>query len=87
MLEFKIEKAICEQLKPLYEIWEKQAGWSKEESIVMYHKLFDPEKPNEKLILDILADKLENKSYEYYYERKIHRIYKKARQKLIKILP
>lgn len=86
MIEYEIEKAICEQIMPLYNIWKEKAGWNEEESIVMFHKLFDPEKPNEKTILEILADSTKDKSYEFYYERKIHRIYKRARQKLIKIL-
>lgn len=86
MLEYKIEKAICDQLMPLYEVWKEKAGWNTEEKIVMFHKLFDPERPSEKVILDILADSTNDKSYVFYYERKIHRIYKKAREKLNKIL-
>ncbi len=84
--EPKIQKAICEKIEPLFDIWKRKANLSDEESVVVYAKLFDPEKPNDITIRDILADKL-NKSYEFYHERKIHRIFKKARKKINKILP
>ena len=84
--EPKINKAICEKIEPLYDVWKHEAGWTEEEAIVMYHKLFDAEKPNDITIRDILSDKLD-RSYEFYHERKIHRIYKRARKKLNKILP
>lgn len=84
--EPKIQKAICEKIEPLFETWKRQANLDEEESLVLYLKLFDPEKPNDITIRDILADKL-HKSYEFYHERKIHRIFKKARKKINKILP
>ena len=86
MNEDKISKAICDQIEPLYDIWKHEAGWTEEEAIVIYHKLFDPEKPNEQTIMDILADELGN-IYRYYNRVKIVRIYKRARKKLNKILP
>ena len=52
----------------------------------MYHKLFDEEKPDNKTIQDILADEFD-KSFEFYHERKINRIYNRARKKLNKVLP
>lgn len=84
--EPKINKAISEKIEPLYDVWKREANWTEEEAIVIYHKLFDAEKPNDITIRDILADKLD-KSYQYYHERKINRIYKRARKKLNKILP
>lgn len=86
MIEPKIQKVICDEIKPLFDIWKENANWTNEESIVMYHKLFDPEKPNDLTILKILAEKLGNE-YKYFHERKINRIYKTARRKLNKILP
>lgn len=86
MDEYKINKAICNQIEPLYDIWKREAGWTEEEAIVIYHKLFDPEKTNEQTIMDILADELGN-IYKYYNRVKIVRIYKRARKKLNKILP
>lgn len=86
MLENKIQKEICEQISPLYEEWCKKANWTDEEKIVIFHKLFDSEKPDDLTIQDILVDKL-NRDYLYYHKRKINRIYKSARKKLNKILP
>lgn len=86
MIEEKISKAICDQIEPLYEIWKREAKWTDEEAIVVYHKLFDPEKPSDLTIQDILADEL-GQEYLFYHQRKIHRIYKRARKKLNKILP
>ena len=84
--EPKINKAISEKIEPLYDVWKREANWTDEEAIVMYHKLFDEEKPDESTIRDILADKLD-KSYQYYNRIKIYRIYKRAKKKLNKILP
>ena len=84
--EPKINKAISEKIEPLYDVWKREANWTDEEAIVMYHKLFDEEKPDDLTIRDILADKLD-KSYQFYHKMKIHRIYKRARKKLNKILP
>lgn len=84
--EPKIQKAICERIMPLYEEWKSKAGLSAEESIVIWHKYFDPEKPNETTIQYILADEFD-KSYEFYHRSKIHRIYKRARKKINKVLP
>lgn len=86
MIEPKIQKVICDEIEPLFEIWKNQANWTDEESIVVYHKLFDFEKPDDETIKFILADKL-GKEYLYYHTRKINRIYKSARKKLNKILP
>lgn len=86
MVEEKIVKAICDQIEPLYEVWKREAGWNEAEAIVMYHKLFDAEKPDDFTIRAILADKL-GKEYQYYHIRKVNRLYKSARKKLNKILP
>lgn len=86
MIESKIQKAICDEIEPLYDIWKREAKWTDEEAVVMYHKLFDFEKPDDKTIQYILADKF-GKEYVYYHKIKIHRIYKRARKKLNKILP
>ena len=86
MVEPKIQEAICKQIEPLYEIWKSKAGWTEEEALVIFYKLFDPDKPNDLVLRDILADELD-KSIQYYHERKINRIYKSARRKLNKILP
>ena len=84
MLENKIQEKLCDAIMPLFEIWKEEAKWNEEESIVMYHKLFDSEKPDDNTILDILSDKL-GKNY-CYHRMKINRIYKSARRKLNKIL-
>lgn len=86
MIEAKIQKEICERIKPLFETWKEEAGWTAEEEIVIYHKLFDEDKPDDLTIRDILADSL-GKEYLYYHPRKINRIYKTARKKLNRILP
>lgn len=86
MLEDKIQKQICDTILPLFEIWKKDAGWTDEESLVMYHKVFDAEKPCDIVIQDIMADTF-GKEFLYYHKRKINRIYKSARKKLNKILP
>lgn len=86
MIEEKIAQAICEQIEPLYEVWKREANWTEAEAIVMYHKLFDAERPDDFTIRAILADNL-GKEYQYYHIRKINRIYKSARKKLNKILP
>lgn len=83
--EPKINKAICKKIEPLYDIWKREAGWTEEEALVMFHKLFDEEKPDDKTIKDILADEFD-KSFEFYHERKINRIYNRARKKLNKVL-
>ena len=86
MIEPKITEAICKEIEPLFDIWKREANWTKEEAIVMYHKLFDPERPDDLTILDILADKV-GKEYSYYHKIKVHRIYNRARKKLNRILP
>lgn len=86
MIEYKISKAICDKIEPLYDIWKREAGWTEEEAVVIYHKLFDAEKPDDLTIRDILADEF-GRQYQFYHQRKIHRIYKSARKKLNKILP
>ena len=78
MLESKIQKEICDKIMPLFDVWKQDAKWTEEEAIVMYHKLFDNEKPDDETIQCILADKL-NKDYLYYHKRKINRIYKISR--------
>lgn len=86
MIEYKIQEAICKEIEPLYKEWCENAGWTEEEAIVMYHKLFDAEKPDDTTIQYILADKI-CKSMEHYHKRKVNRIYRSARRKLNKILP
>lgn len=86
MIEAKIHKAICKEIEPLYDIWLNEANWTDEEATVMYHKLFDPEKPDDTKIQCILAEKF-GKHFMYYHKRKVNRIYKSARKKLNKILP
>lgn len=84
MLEDKIQAKICDTIMPLFDIWKEQANWTEEEAIVMYHKLFDSEKPDDYTILDILSDKF-GKTY-CYHRMKVNRLYKSARRKLNKIL-
>lgn len=86
--EPKIQKAISEKIEPLFEIWKRKANLTDEEALVVYYKIFSPESSelNTKTIQDILADKLD-KSYEFYHERKIRRIFQRARKKINKILP
>ena len=84
--EPKINKAISEKIEPLYDVWKREANWTEEEAIVMYHKLFDDEKPDDLTILDILADEIDVK-YKFYHKTIITKIYRKAKRKLNKILP
>lgn len=86
MLESKIQEQICETIQPLFDIWKEQAKWTEEEATVMYHKLFDPEKPCDFVIQDIMADKF-GKEFLYYHRKKISRLYRSARKKLNKVLP
>lgn len=86
MIEPKITKAICDKIEPLFDIWKREANWNDVEAVVMYHKLFDPDKPDDLTIQDILADEF-GREFEFYHKRKINRIYKTARKKLNKILP
>lgn len=86
MLESKIQECICEQIEPLFEVWKREANWTEEEALVMYHKLFDAEKPNDLTIQEIMADTFK-KEFLYYHTRKINRLYKSARKKLNKVLP
>ena len=84
--EPKINKAICERIEPLFDIWKREAKWTEEEACVMWHKLFDEEKPTDETIKYILADEFD-RSYEFYHKMKIHRIYNRAKKKLNKVLP
>lgn len=84
--EPKIQKALSERIEPLFEIWKRKANLTDEEALVVYHKIFDPESPSTQTICDILADKLD-RAYEFYHERKIRRIFQRARKKIDKILP
>ncbi len=86
MLEDKIQKQLCDTILPLFEMWKAEADWTEEEATVMYHKLFDPEKPCDLVIQDIMADKF-GKEFLYYHRKKISRLYKSARKKLNKVLP
>lgn len=86
MIEQKIQEAICKEIEPLFDIWKEQAKWTDAEACVVYHKLFDSEKPDDETILCILADEID-KSYQYYNVKLVGRIYRKARKKLNKILP
>ena len=83
--EPKIRKAICDKIMPLFEEWKRAANLTPEESIVIRCKFFDAEMPNETTIQYILADEFD-KSYEFYYRSKIHRIFKRAKRKINKIL-
>ena len=84
--EPKINKIICEKIEPLFEIWKREAKWTEEEACVMWNKLFNPEKPTDEVIIDILADEF-NRSYEFYHRTKVSKIYRKAKRKLNKVLP
>lgn len=84
--EPKINKAISEKIEPLYEVWKREANWTEEEAIVMYHRLFDETKPNDTEILKSLTKQLK-KNFVFYDRTKVSKIYKKARKKLNKILP
>lgn len=86
MLESKIQDVICDKIKPLFEEWKESAKWTEEEVFVMYHKLFNPSKPNDFEIQKMLADKF-SRHFAYYHRIKINRIYNSARKKLYKVLP
>lgn len=86
LLENKIQNVLCETIKPLFEEWKQNAGWTEEEAFVVYHKLFNADKPNDAMIQRMLAEKF-SMHFSYYHKIKINRIYQKARKKLFKILP
>ena len=86
MIEEKIQKELCKQIEPLFEIWKSEAQWTDEEALVMFHKLFNADKPSEDEIHKFLVLEFGEK-YRYYNARFINRIYRKARKKLNKILP
>ena len=73
----KISDLIIKEITPLYKIWIETANLNDIESKVLFHKLFNPNKPTETDIADILG----------YEERTIRRIWKKVRNKIYKILP
>lgn len=73
----KISDLIIKEIIPLYKIWIEMAKLDEFESKVLYHKLFNPNKPTETDIADMLG----------YEERTIRRIWKKVRNKIYKILP
>lgn len=73
----KISDLIINEIAPLYKIWVENAKLDEIESKVLYHKLFNPNKPTETDIAELLC----------YEERTIRRIWKRVRHKLYKILP
>lgn len=73
----KISDKIIDEIAPLYEVWSKEAKLNYLEAKVLYHKLFDPNKPTE----------IEIAEYLHYEERTIRRIWKRVRHKIYKILP
>lgn len=73
----KINDAIINEISPLFEVWKNDAKLNETESLVLYHKLFNPDKPTEMDIADLLG----------YEERTIRRIWKKVRNKIYKIIP
>lgn len=73
----KISDLIINEIAPLYKIWTEEAKLDELESKVLYHKLFNKEKPTEIEIAEML----------HYEERTIRRIWKKVRHKIYKILP
>lgn len=73
----KISDLIIKEITPLYKIWIETANLNDIESKVLFHKLFNPNKPTETDIADMLS----------YEERTIRRIWKKVRNKIYKILP
>lgn len=86
MLEDKIQEALCEKVKPLFAEWKENADWTEEEAFVMFHKLFNPQKPTDFAIQKMLSESFNN-NFAYYHRIKINRIYNSARKKLYKILP
>ena len=73
----KISDLSINEIAPLYKVWTDEAKLDKTESDVLYHKLFNPNKPTEIEIAEMLG----------YEERTIRRIWKKVRNKIYKILP
>ena len=73
----KINEFIAHEIAPLYNLWVREAQLNEIESEVLYHKLFNPEKPTECDIADMLC----------YEERTIRRIWRKVRNKIYKIIP
>lgn len=73
----KILKAITEIASPLYKEWKENCNLTDEEAVVVYHKLFNPKKPTNEEIAEII----------HWDIRTVSRRYKSARNKIFKYLP
>ena len=51
----KISDLIINEIAPLYKVWTDEAKLDKTESDVLYHKLFNPNKPTEIEIAEMLG--------------------------------
>lgn len=79
----KIDKAIKQQIKPLYEVWSEKANLTELEKQVLFLKKFDDRKLNEYEQLDELQ-----KKFNYYVSFKTYQnFWRKIKNKIFKILP
>lgn len=79
----RIDKAVKQQIQPLYELWCKEANLSELESKILYLKEFDDRNLNEIQQIDILQ-----KEFGYYYDlRTYQNHWRKLKKKIYKILP
>lgn len=79
----KIDKAIKEQIRPLYEVWCEKANLTEVEKRILFLKEFDERKLNEYEQLDELQEK-----FNYYVSFKTYQNHwRKLKKKLYKILP
>lgn len=81
----KVQDSIDDAVMPLIELWKQECHLSQAETIVLYHKEFDFEKPNNETIQCILADKVD-KRYMFYNVKIVARIYKSAKKKIYKYI-
>lgn len=79
----KIDTAIKQKIKPLYELWCSEANLTELESRILFLKEFDTRKLNEYEQLDELE-----KDFNYYVSFKTYQNHwRKLKKKIYKILP
>lgn len=79
----KIDKALKQQIRPLYEKWCEEAKLTDIEKRILFLKEFDERKLNEYEQMNELQ-----KEFNYYYDlRTYQNHWKKLKKKIFKILP
>ena len=79
----KIDRAIKQEIQPLYKVWCERARLTELECRMLYLKEFDERKLNEYEQLDLLQ-----KEFKYYVDlRTYQNHWRKLKKKIFKILP